>query len=240
MKLIVVGASHGVPEKHRFCTSLFLQVKENTYIIDAGAPISALLDHYDIEHNTVKAVFITHGHTDHINGLPAFCSELMWWNGYIDCDPAFFYPQQRSIDMVEHWCSQVDYNQRGKLNNSVYKEGLIFDDGVIKVTALSNNHYVKSYSFKVEAEGKKIFFTGDLGYGFGEYLELLGDEQYELVVCEGAHHDPGSVNELLAKTPTKRMIINHINLEREPKLAEFCVTAPFACSLAEDGLTVEL
>ena len=81
MKLIVAGASHGVPEKHRFCTSLFLQVGEKTYIMDAGAPISALLDRYDIPHNTVKAVFITHGHTDHINGLPAFCSELMWWIG---------------------------------------------------------------------------------------------------------------------------------------------------------------
>ena len=57
MKLIVAGASHGVPEKHRFCTSLFLQVGENTYIIDAGAPISALLDHYDIPHKTVKGVF---------------------------------------------------------------------------------------------------------------------------------------------------------------------------------------
>ena len=117
---------------------------------------------------------------------------------------------------------------------------MIFDDGVVKVTAIQNKHTDRSFSFYVEAEGKKLFFSGDLGYGFGEYLDLLGDKQYDLVVCEGAHHAPGTVNDLLAKTNTKQMIINHINLEREPALVQFCATAPFPCQMAEDGLTVEI
>ena len=241
MKLIVAGASHGVPEKHRFCTSLFLRVGENTYIFDAGAPVSGLLDHYDIPHNTVKAVFISHGNTDHLNGLPAFCSELMWWIGYVDCDPAFFYPEQKCIDAVEHWCNTLlDVYRREKLNNHVYEQGVVFDDGVIKVTARQNKHTDRAFSFHVEAEGKTLLLTGDLGYGFGEYLDILGNEQYDLVVCEGAHHDPGTVNELLKQTPTKHLVINHINLEREPKLAELPATAPFLCELAEDGLTIEI
>lgn len=240
MKLIVAGASHGVPEKHRFCTSLFLQVGEKTYIMDAGAPISALLDRYDIPHNTVKAVFITHGHTDHINGLPAFCSELMWWIGYQDSDPAFFYPEQTCLDAVAAWCAQIGECRRTRLNSCVYEPGVIFDDGTIRVTALQNKHTARSFSFLVEAEGKRLFFSGDLGYGFGEYLSLLGDETYDLVVCEGAHHDPGTVNRMLLQTKTKRLVINHINLEREPYLATLPKEAPFWCVLAEDGLTVEL
>lgn len=240
MKLIVAGASHGLPEKHRFCTSLFLQVQGNTYIIDAGAPVSALLDRYDIPHNQVKAVMITHAHTDHLNGLPAFCSELMWWKGYQDCDPQFLYPERKCIRVIEQWCSLLGRTQREGLKSCVYREGVILDDGIIKVTALKNNHCDNAFSFRMEAEGKKLFFTGDLGYGFGEYLTLLGDTCYDLVVCEGAHHDPGSVNEILKQTHTKRMIIHHINLEREPKLAEFCGVAPFPCELAEDGLTVEI
>lgn len=239
MKLTVAGASHGVPEKHRFCTSLFLQVGENTYIIDAGAPISALLDQYDIPHSTVKGVFITHCHTDHINGLPAFCSELTWWNGYKDCDPDFFYPDEVGMNAVVAWASQSFY-LRDSFKNHLYEEGLVFDDGVIKVTAIQNKHTNRSFSFLVEAEGKKLFFSGDLGYGFGEYLDLLGNKEYDLVVCEGAHHEPGTVNDMLAKTKTKQMIINHINLEREPALVEFCSVAPFPCQMAEDGLTVEI
>lgn len=241
MKLIVAGASHGVPEKHRFCSSLFLCVGKKTYIFDAGAPISGLLDHHDIPHGTVKAVFISHAHTDHVNGLPAFCSELLWWSGYRDCDPEFFYPEQKCIDAVEHWCySLTSSDFHKKFKNNIYKSGILFEDECVKVTARKNNHTDCSYSFHVEAEGKKLFLTGDLGYGFGEYLDILGDEQYDLVVCEGAHHDPGTVNELLKKTPTKHLVINHINLEREPKLSALPSTAPFKCEMAEDGLTVEL
>jgi ribonuclease BN (tRNA processing enzyme) len=121
MKLTVAGAGHGVPECHRFCTSLFLQADGNTYLFDAGAPVSALLERLDIPHNTVKAVFITHPHSDHLNGLPAFCSELMWWIGYQDCDPLFFYPEQKCIDAVEHWHrTLVDFTRRDSLRSTVY------------------------------------------------------------------------------------------------------------------------
>ena len=241
MKWIVAGASHGVPEKHRFCSSLFLQVKGNTYIFDAGAPVSALLDHYDIPHGTVKAVFISHGHADHVNGLPAFCSELLWWDGYMDCDPEFFYPEQKCIDGVRHWIDTFDAAlRRQHLKEHVYDPGVIYDDGIVKVTARQNRHTSRSFSFLVEAEGKKILHTGDLGYGFGDYMEILGDDTYDLVFCEGAHHDPGTVNDLLKKTPTKRMVIHHLNLEREPFLRQLPDEAPFLCEIAEDGLTVEL
>ena len=239
MKWIVAGASHGVPEKHRFCSSLFLQVAGNTYIFDAGAPISALLDHYDIPHNTVKAVFITHAHPDHLNGLPAFCSELLWWRGYADCDPDFFYPEKKCVDAVHHWNETLLAKGR-VLKEHLYDAGVIYDDGTVRVTALQNRHTNRSFSFLVEAEGKRVFATGDLGYGFKELPELLGDASYDLVFCEGAHHDPGAVNELLKKTPTKHMVIHHLNLKREPFLRALPDEAPFLCELAEDGLTVEL
>ena len=243
MKLIVAGAGNGVPECHRFCTSLFLLVGENTYIFDAGAPISALLERMDIPHRSVKGVFITHAHADHMNGLAAFCSELMWWIGYIDSDPVFCYPEQKCIDAVTSWIRilhEPQANKRQSLQNTVYSQGIIFDDGVIRVSALRNKHTNIAYSFKVEAEGKTVLLSGDLGYGFGEYLDLLGDETYDLVVCEGAHHDPGTVNDILAKTPTKRLVINHINPEREPYLRKLEKTTSFPCCLAEDGLEIEL
>ena len=241
MKLTVAGAGHGVPECKRFCTSLFLQVKGNTYIFDGGAPVSALLERAEIPHNTVKGVFVTHAHSDHLNGLVAFCSELMWWIGYVDCDPLFHYPEQKCIDAIYNWIDTLlSFRRRPSLRSTVYNEGLIFDDGVIKVTAIRNKHSEVSYSFRVEAEGKTLFLSGDLGYGFGEYLSLLGDIHYDLVVCEGAHHDPGTANDIIMKTNTSRMVINHINPEREPFLRELETVAPFPCVLAEDGLEIEL
>ena len=241
MKWTVAGASHGVPEKHRFCTSIFLQVEGNTYIFDAGAPISGLLSYHDISHDSVKAVFVSHAHTDHMNGLPAFCSELMWWGGYKNCDPAFFYPEQKCIDAVRHWIDVFGVaTRRETLREQVYDPGVIYDDGLVKVTARQNKHTSRSFSFFVEAEGKKILLTGDLGYGFTDYKDVLGDDRYDLVFCEGAHHNPGTVNELLKTTPTKHMVIHHLNLQREPFLRQLPGETPFLCEIAEDGLTVEL
>jgi ribonuclease Z len=241
MKWIVAGASHGVPEKHRFCTSIFLIINDNTYIFDAGAPISGLLQYHDIPHNTVKAVFITHSHTDHLNGLPAFCSELMWWIGYQDCDPQFFYPEQKCIDGIRFWIDNFGVATRRKtLKEQIYESGVIYDDGILKVTARQNKHTNRSFSFFVEAENKKILLTGDLGYGFTDYKDVLANDSYDIVFCEGAHHDPGTVNELLKTTPTKQMVIHHLNLEREPYLCQLPAQTPFKCQIAEDGLTVEI
>ena len=38
MKLTFLGTSHGVPEKHRKCTSVLLTVQGKHYIFDAGVP----------------------------------------------------------------------------------------------------------------------------------------------------------------------------------------------------------
>jgi hypothetical protein len=53
-------------------------------------------------------------------------------------------------------------------------EGLVFDDGVMRVTAFPNTHMIKarmqgendpclSYSFLIEVEGKRIVYSGDVG-----------------------------------------------------------------------------
>ncbi|MBO7218263.1 MAG: MBL fold metallo-hydrolase, partial [Clostridia bacterium] len=72
MRLIFVGTSHGIPESDRFCTSIFLEVGENVYIIDAGAPVSQMLLRYGFTHDAVKGVFITHLHGDHFDGIFEF------------------------------------------------------------------------------------------------------------------------------------------------------------------------
>ena len=79
MKLIFAGTSHGVPEADRFCTSTFLLSGENTYMIDAGAPVSSLLRRHGVAHEAVKGVFITHPHDDHVNGLLEFCIQISWY-----------------------------------------------------------------------------------------------------------------------------------------------------------------
>lgn len=243
MKVIVAGASHGVPEFDRACTSILICSGDNAYYVDGGADISYLLTHYGVPHKNLKGVFITHGHSDHVDGLPAFCDQLMWFNGFDECVPTLFLPDEITKERLTYWIkplTALKYKRRETVNMEVYSAGEIFNDGVLKVVAIKNKHTDCAYSFYMECEGKKLFFTGDLGYGFGEYLENLGDRHYDVVFCEGAHHDPGTVNEMLKKTPTDKLVIHHLNPEREVELKKLPGTTPFECQIAYDGLTVEL
>ena len=36
MKITFIGSSHGVPEAHRKCTCIMIEVGENVYFVDMG------------------------------------------------------------------------------------------------------------------------------------------------------------------------------------------------------------
>ena len=90
----------------------------------------------------------------------------------------------------------------------------------------------------MEAEGKTIFYSGDMGYGLPEYLTLLGDKHYDLVVCETAHHNPGTINDKLLLTNTDYLIMNHVNPNREEAIV--LENPPFKFKIAKDGDIVEI
>lgn len=72
MKITFLGTSHGVPEVNRFCTSVLLESGGKHYLIDAGAPISDLLIRNKVAFKDISAIFITHLHGDHVDGLVQF------------------------------------------------------------------------------------------------------------------------------------------------------------------------
>ena len=88
MKITILGSGHGVPEAHKQCTSILFEVGGSYYFIDAGCDISMELANRRIHPNGVKAIFITHPHTDHINGLYSFLSLLGWY--YTKSNPEMF------------------------------------------------------------------------------------------------------------------------------------------------------
>ena len=242
IKINFVGTSHGLPEKNRQCSSTFITVGGNTYIIDAGADLNHNLINYDIPLETVKAVFITHAHSDHFDGIINFSNNILWYSPYFVCKPEFYFPDAVCTKLVKTWLETIPGGSKGKtdaLNHNVYSEGVIFDDGILKVTALRTFHIENSFAFLLEAEGKKIFYSGDMKYGLPEYLDLLGDNHYDLVICEGAHHDPGTINDKLLKTPTDKLYINHVYPRNEAELNKLQPTN-FEYKITVDGDFLEL
>ena len=240
MKLIFVGTSHGIPEADRFCTSMFLEVRDNIYIIDAGAPVSPMLLKYGLTHEAVKGVFITHLHGDHFDGLFEFADQLGW--RYITADPKILLPEEKGEELLSFYMKTMSTTKR-KLDISAYKEGKIFEDDKISVTAIPTDHSnLPSYAFSVTAEGKRILFSGDMHAEFTEHDRLFKDREYDLVVFEGAHANLLENVDIIGSVRTKKMIINHLYSYRNPEneLKKLAEKLSFSFEAATDGMVLEL
>ena len=91
--------------------------------------------------------------------------------------------------------------------------GVIFDDGNLRVTAIPVEHCANSHAFLLEAEGKRVVFTGDLKAGMTDYPAIITETDVDLVVTEGAHTrlNKPEVIEILGKSRTKKLIVSHRN-----------------------------
>ncbi len=217
MKITFLGTSHGRTEKGQFCSSTAITVNGTTYLIDAGAPITGLLQNYDIPFTTVKHIFITHCHFDHYVGLVEYDLHMNNFPIYEGVFTTVHVPDK--LEMFKNFFEAT--NDGGKSKNRVsyvkYGKGLVYEDENIRFTAIPNQHMkggeFPSYSFLVEAEGKRMVFTGDLAHDYHDYPEIISttDVKLEFVVMEAAHaliNTPENI-ERFRKSNTKRLIITH-------------------------------
>jgi ribonuclease BN (tRNA processing enzyme) len=127
-----------------------------------------------------------------------------------------------------------------------------FEDENIKVTAIHNNHMGEfadpedwhSFSFLVEAEGKRLIFSGDVRSP--EELDRLGVEGADLLVMETGHHKPQDVCEYAVSRKLKNLRFNHhgrvILYERpaiERMVAEYSVKGAMSIKICYDNMIEE-
>ena len=78
MRITFVGSSHGIPEPNRKCSCIMLEMGDRIYFIDMGTSAVDALRARGMPVENVKAVFISHMHGDHINGLILFINLITW------------------------------------------------------------------------------------------------------------------------------------------------------------------
>ena len=245
MKLTFLGTSHGKPEKNRYHTSTLLTVGGKHYLVDAGAPVFDLFERNGLRFADIAGIFITHSHIDHIAALPVLTSSLNSKNRFHDIAFPVLVPDlERYHAMFEFWCGSRELV--GRLSYQKYGDGVIFEDGNVKITAIPTKHFESSHAFLIEAEGKRVLFTGDLRKDLSDYPTAITEasEPLDLVVMEAAHqiYAEDYVAEVLQKSRTKRMLIHHVAEHRNPLdvIAATLQKLPFATDIAYDGMKYEL
>ena len=122
--------------------------------------------------------------------------------------------------------------------------GVLYQDDVLTVTAFQTKHNDASFAYLLEAEGKRVLFSGDLCHkGPQEDFPVsVFDEQLDLAVCESAHFAATAYLPLFENvTNLKRLCFNHYSSRFLPSVLEMMTALPgVEVMRAEDGTEITL
>ncbi|MBR6790744.1 MAG: MBL fold metallo-hydrolase [Oscillospiraceae bacterium] len=223
MKITFLGTSHGVPAADRFCSAAMVEIGEAVYLIDGGAPTGDLLIREGISYDRIKAVFTTHIHGDHTLGMLGMLSLANW--KFRTSSFVTYLATEEGIDafkkIIEVTDSPLD---ESRLPLKLTVPGAFYDDGVLKVTAIPTRHMEAAgkptYALVLEAEGKRVIFTGDMHHkDAADFPQIAKDEPSDLIVCEMAHFGHDVIIPIAASCPTKMLMFNHVWWNYEESMA---------------------
>ena len=239
MKIDFLGTSHGVPSKERYCQSVLFTARDNGYLIDAGAPVMDLLIRRSYDLKKLKAVFITHMHTDHTDGLFRLLSLADWYYKKMSYD--LYLPEQKGIDCIMEVMKYHDPAfAADRLRFHRMQEGLVFENDDIRVSAFPTGHIRcfnrPAYGYLLEAEGKRVYLSGDLDAERVDYPEFLDEEETDVLIVECAHFPAARLLERLKTCKAKRVMVIHAGPEDElEKIRKAAGDFPFPLLLPNDG-----
>lgn len=192
-KLVLLGTAGGpILRTNRSQPASMLTVDGTTYLIDAGEGVSRQLVKAGRQPFDVKAIFLTHLHMDHVNGLASVLA-FNWVSRRGNHISVYGPPgTQALVDAGIHYSHipesifELQYPPSPNMRDLVKATDLgaiasdsapvtVYEDDKIRVTAVENSHYItidlpkrdygydRSYSYRFDTGDLSVVFSGDTG-----------------------------------------------------------------------------
>jgi ribonuclease Z len=236
-RVILLGTGTPNPEPDRMGPAVALVSGPRVYLVDCGAGVVRRAAQAGLKMEQLTRLFVTHLHSDHTVGLPdvIFTPAV---TGRKETLEVYGPPGLRVMakHVMKAWREDMEIRLHGLEPSSaaaykvVVKEvrpGLVYDDGVVRVRAISVAHggWKHAYAYRFEAGGKTVVISGDTAYSerlaeAAKGCDILVHEVYSRKGWEGrspewqryhaAYHTSGvELGRLAAIARPKALVLYH-------------------------------
>ncbi|MDE2418658.1 MAG: MBL fold metallo-hydrolase [Burkholderiales bacterium] len=159
-------------------------------ILDAGTGIFPLSQTLLSELPVTANVLITHSHWDHIQGLPFFIPNFIPGNtlrlhGSFDPVSGKGVEQVMSVQLQYSYFPVREAEMKARIEYVTLGPNQTFQLGSATVTPCLLNHPVINFGYRIDCNGKSVFFTGDHEPPYNIYEPSdEGFEEYQVFVDE--------------------------------------------------------
>lgn len=241
-RITLLGTGAPPPRLDRFGPSTLVEVGSHKFIFDAGRGAMQRLHQLTIPFSAITGMFLTHHHSDHVVGFPD-----LWLTGWIGrpwgqrSTPLQVWGPEGTAQMMEHLPKAFAVDIRVRRRNyppagvelapHEIKQGLVFDQDGVKVTAFEVDHggeELPAFGYRIDYRGRAALLSGDTT--FNENL-IAHAQGVDLIVHEvtaaagraaespsqlkriGANHTtPQQAGEVFSRTQPKLAVYNHLLL----------------------------
>lgn len=231
MKVRILGA-HQLSSAGAMSTSLLI---DGVLAIDAGSVASALTL---AEQDSIRAVLVTHQHHDHIKDIPA-----LGLNAVRSGATNIFCSEETRRAILAHllndslWpdLTRIPSPDHPALAFLTVEPLRPFDVGGYEALAVPMVHTVPTLGYQVSREGRRFFYTGDMGGG-GDAVwphvdphvliaEVTFPNRLEKLAGDSNHMTPARLSRELSsfrslKGYLPRIVVVHVNSRYEVEIKE--------------------
>ena len=175
LEVILLGTGFPRPDPARAASSVAIVAGDKWFVVDAGRGATMRIASTDLKYANLKAVFLTHLHSDHTAGLPDLFN-TSWQFGRKTVPLEMYGPpgtKRLSDAMLQFFAEDIHLRRDvlekhpaagATIRTHIVKEGVVYDDGEVKITAFAVDHKPvrDAFGYRFESRGEVIVISGDM------------------------------------------------------------------------------